>query len=248
VVIDLPKEFGALVAKYKLDFLAKGVLDNRNNVWSLGTDTKVISTIFELFARPLVHEIAAKYGYTVQESSSQTIYPDFTLMKTKSAKDKIAIDVKTTYRRSGPAGIGFTLGSYTSFLRNNTKNIEFTYDEYVEHWVLGFVYTRNATAFEVRPLKEQAKINLPYTNVEWFAQEKYRIAGESPGSGNTTNIASIRSNSIAEFVSGNGPFAPHGEAVFKEYWANYGKVKDSREFRNVEEFLAWKKSLLRNQK
>jgi flavorubredoxin len=65
----------------------------------------------------LIREIASKHGYQVEESP-QTIYPDFTLLKSQKDKNKIAIDIKTTYRRGANKSFVYTLGSYTSFLRN----------------------------------------------------------------------------------------------------------------------------------
>jgi hypothetical protein len=218
------------------------MLSADDRVFPLGTDTKVLSTVFELFTRPLILDIATATGFGVEEAL-QTIYPDFTLLRRRSDPRKIAIDVKSTYRR--PA-IQFTLGSYTSFLRNNTKNILYPYDQYEQHWILGFVYSRRepGTAAIV-PLAERRATEAPYTDVSWFAQEKYRIAGEAPGSGNTANIGSIRSDNLDDFIHGRGPFAEHGEDVFREYWANYGKVAAGREYRSVKEYLEWKRRTTR---
>ena len=63
----------------------------------------------------------------------------------ESDNQKIAVDVKTTYRRFTAGGTwkaGFTLGSYTSFMRRNTKNIVFPYERYAKHYIIGFIYTR----------------------------------------------------------------------------------------------------------
>src|SRR5205085_6866269 len=119
---------------------------------------------------------------------AQTVYPDFTLMTAEDDKAKIAVDVKTTYRRAN--GMFFyTLGSYTSFLRNNTKNILFPYSTYTRHWIIGFVYSRvpQPEAATI-PLADREKVLSPYKDVECFIQEKYKISGFRPGSGNTTNI------------------------------------------------------------
>jgi hypothetical protein len=210
---DLRKEFAAAVARHKVNFYARGMLTSDDRVLPLGTDTKVLSTVFELLTRPLVVEIAKTHGYAVLEAP-QTIYPDFTLLRGKNEKNKIAIDIKTTYRRPD---IVFTLGSYTSFLRNNTKNILFPYDHYVRHWIVGFVYTRvNDVGTDIASLDQRNAINAPYKDVEWFVQEKYKIASGLPGSGTTTNIGSIRTPKIADFVAGEGPFAEMGEEGFRE--------------------------------
>lgn len=237
--MNLPKEFQEVVEESGVDFMVRGMLSQDDKVFPLGTDTKVLSTVFELYARPLVQDIAEKHGYTVEEAK-QTIYPDFTLLKGKNDHDKIAIDIKTTYRRPQ---IIFTLGSYTSFLRNNTKNILYPYDHYVEHWILGFVYTRdNSVATDIYSLDKRDELIAPYKEVEWFAQEKYKIAGEQPGSGNTTNVGSIRTTNIEDFRQGNGPFANHGEAVFRDYWRNFGKTAAVRSYNDLQGYFRWKRN------
>jgi hypothetical protein len=50
-------------------------------------------------------------------------------------------------------------------------------------------------------------------------QEKYRIASDRPGSGNTKNIGSVLE--IDKFMNGSGPFASLGEDVFDDYWMHY---------------------------
>ena len=76
-------------------------------------------------------------------------------------------------------------------------------------------------------------------------QEKWEIAGEKPGSGNTKNIGS--SKKLPELREGNGSFAKHGEEVFNDYWMNFltndmAKAIDScQPYNNIEEYLQWKK-------
>ncbi|HEY2956447.1 MAG TPA: type II restriction endonuclease [Candidatus Eisenbacteria bacterium] len=236
--MDLRQAFRDAVRGNNVDFMVRGMLSADDRVFPLGTDTKVLSTVFELFTRPLMEEIAHTHGYHVEEAK-QTIYPDFTLLRDAADRAKIAVDVKTTYRRPD---IVFTLGSYTSFLRNNTKNILYPYDQYGSHWIIGFVYGRTREApTDIYPLNERAQIVAPYEELTWFVQEKYKIAGESPGSGNTANIGSVRTRRIEDFHEGRGPFARHGEAVFRDYWANYGRTPATRPYRSVAEYLAWKR-------
>lgn len=238
--MDVPREVAEAVGRNEVDFMVLGLLSADDRVFPLGTDTKVLSTVFELFVRPLIHEIAEAHGYRVEEAL-QTIYPDFTLLRDSRDREKIAVDVKTTYRRRT---ISFTLGSYTSFLRNNTKNILYPYDTYGEHWIIGFVYGREARpSTDIHLLRDRSQAVIPYKNLEWFVQEKYKIAGESPGSGNTANIGSIKRFDLTDFVLGTGPFAPHGEAVFRDYWANYGRNASGRAYRNLTEYFGWKRSL-----
>ena len=104
-----------------------GVVDRKARVYPLGSDTKVISTLFEIVARQAVVSYAESTGMRLIEPTKQNHYPDFTLMHNEEDREKIALDVKTTYPREGQSRFGYTLGSYTSYIRPNTegKNIVF---------------------------------------------------------------------------------------------------------------------------
>lgn len=215
-----------------------GIIDQSGCVYPLGADTKVLSTIFELVSRPAVYAAAKTLGYEVLEPTVQNHYPDFTLHKGVKDGGKIALDVKTTYRMKDNDKFGYTLGGYTSFIRSEGKNIVFPFSQYTEHWVIGFVYNRiaekKAGAEHRYDVGQIADIPLPFTNVEVFVEEKWRIASDRAGSGNTTNIGSIF-GTIDDFRQGNGPFS--SEAEFLEYWRLYGRTKGDRtDFSNIEEF------------
>lgn len=91
----------------------------------------------------------------------------------------------------------------------------------IEHWIIGFVYTRNPECenVEIKRIIDAGNLQTPYMDIEYFVQEKHRIAGTVPGSGNTTNIGSIRSNNIDDFRNGTGGFPTIEE--FEEFWRNY---------------------------
>ncbi|MFH1734937.1 MAG: type II restriction endonuclease, partial [bacterium] len=114
-------------------------------------------------------------------------------------------------------------GSYRSFLRDpeGKRSILYPYKEYVKHWVIGFLYSRNPNCekTEIKEIMEASNLQSPYEDIEFFVQEKYKIAGKKPGSGNTTNIGSIGSNKIKTFQEGNGVFKTMKE--FEDYWRNY---------------------------
>lgn len=136
----------------------------------------------------------------------------------------------------------FTLGSYASFLRNLTKNIQYDYRAHAGHYVMGFVYTRNDNSEEglVKDHADREEVPPPYEDVEYFVSEKYEIAGVTPGSWNTENIGSFRTNDIEDLRDGNGPFAEHGEDLFEEYWRNHGRYREEDEFSSLEEFFEWR--------
>ena len=130
----------------KQNFEAYGMLDSQNRIHTFGTDSKIIGRIFEMFTQPVLQEIANENGYVLKTLESQTVYPDFILMKDEASKEKIAIDVKTTYIDKDTSSLKFTLGSFGSYMRNNTKNIEYLYTDYAKHYVIGFIYERNGNA------------------------------------------------------------------------------------------------------
>jgi hypothetical protein len=237
---EFKEEFYQLYNKYKINWEVYGFLSRDDKIYAIGSDTKVLSTVFELLCAPLIREIASKYGYQIEESP-QTIYPDFTLLKSRDSKNKIAIDIKTTYRRGVDKSFVYTLGSYTSFLRNNTKNILYPYDTYKHHWVIGFLYSRrdNTNQSFVIPFDERGKIVSSYGEVEFFIQEKYKIVGERPASGNTTNIGSSPAKSVKELAEGKGPFAKLGKETCDEYWRNFDKNAKKRKYTLVEEYIKW---------
>ena len=82
---------------------------------------------------------------------------------------------------------------------------------------------------------------------EFLLQEKWRIATDRPGSGNTKNIGSV--NIIDDLVNGNGVFASLGKNTFDQYWMNYltqdmARAIDSDvPYRNIDEYLKWRSSM-----
>ena len=59
-------------------------------------------------------------------------------------------------------------------------------------------------------------------NIDFFFVEKWKIASDISGSGNTANIGSI--TNISDLKQGNGIFSKYGEEMFDDYWMNYGKI------------------------
>lgn len=221
---------------------AYGILDSDNKIHTLGTDSKIIGRIFEMFTQPVLAEIAEAHRMILKTPASQTVYPDFILMESEASTEKIAIDIKTTYVDSDQSTIKFTLGSFGSYMRNNTKNIEYKYTDYVRHYVIGFVYRRNDAAQESRVYEYDKKddITFPYYDVRYFIQEKYKIAGDKPGSGNTENLGSFSTKNFDDLKEGRGPFSELGADAFDLYWKYYPKYRAaSKEYTSLEEFLRW---------
>ncbi len=236
-------EFYSEMKKINLDVY--GILDANNEIRTLGTDSKIIGRIFEMFVQPILEKIAKKHNLILKTPESQTVYPDFILMENEDSHRKIAIDVKTTYVDDDDSYIKFALGSFGSYMRNNTKNIEYKYTDYAKHYVIGFVYKRNGRAQESQVFSYDRKgsIVCPYKDVKYFIQEKYKIAGDKPGSGNTENIGSISSKKFLDFVEGNGPFASLGNNIYDIYWKYYPKYRSvETTYNSIDEFLVWFKN------
>lgn len=219
-----------------------GILDTSDKIHTLGTDSKIIGRIFEMYAQLVLENIAKRHGMILTTPKSQTVYPDFIMMSSEFSKEKIAIDIKSTYISSDQSAIKFTLGSYGSYMRNNTKNIEYRYTDYSKHYIIGFIYKRNGKAqeSEVYNYSDREKIEFPFYDVKYFIQEKYRIAGDRPGSGNTENIGSISTKIFSDFKSGKGPFADLGVDVFDIYWKYYPKYRSNEKaYTSLKEFVEW---------
>ncbi|MDO9070175.1 MAG: type II restriction endonuclease, partial [Deltaproteobacteria bacterium] len=131
--------------------------------------------------------------------------------------------------------------------RQSNKNITFPYEQYGAHFVLGVIYSRRQDAVDERRIHSLDNLQDIISVVKDFTflfQEKWRIAGELPGSGNTKNIGSVRN--ITDLTEGRGPFAPYGQEVFDDYWMNYltadmARAIDSNiPFKNLREYLNWR--------
>lgn len=70
------------------NFEAYGILDSNNKIHTLGTDSKIIGRIFEMFSQPVLEEIATENGYILKTPESQTVYPDFIMMTSENSNEK----------------------------------------------------------------------------------------------------------------------------------------------------------------
>lgn len=207
-----------------------GFINKDKEIFAFGNDSKIIGRLFEVIATDALLKASEELGYKLEETVEQTVYPDFYFIKPNGRR--IAIDIKTTYRKfysnGNVAKFSFTGGSFTSFMRNGTKNIAGHYKDYDSHYIIGVLYSReeNPTVGKTT-LNNLHKIIPAYKRPEVFIQEKYRICGDKKGSGNTDNIGTIKSSSIEPFVFGAGPFAFMGPDAFHQYWTNHPRYKDS---------------------
>lgn len=245
--LDFIKQFNEKLEEKAIDWEVSALVSPDGKLFSLGSDSKLIGRIFELISYNILQEIADENGWILHPSEAQTIYPDFTLMRSEEDKEKIAVDIKTTYRKflknGKTSGYVFTLGSFNSYMRDGTKNISYPYKEYAKHYVIGFVYTRNENASEGQmfALGDLDKLPVPYKDVEVFVQEKYKISGEKQGSGNTENIGSFKTNKMEYLVNGEGPFSELGIDVYEDYWAGYKKYRGEASYTSLDRYFEIRK-------
>lgn len=226
----------------------RGILNHEDRILPFGNDSKIIGRIFEIIIEPILKKAAEELNYEFGAAEQQTIYPDF-WFKNPDNKRLIGIDIKSTYRKIMSNGtlapFNFTLGAYSSFLRNGTKNIHGNYADYDAHYVIGFLYSRTVKPTDtITELANSSNIVCPYSNVEYFIQEKYKIGGQSKGSGNTNNISTFKSNNIEDFRSGYSYFTSLGKEAFENYWKSYPLYQDSKEtkeslYHNLETYFQW---------
>lgn len=250
----------------------KGFIDIYKNIYTISSDTKIVSKILEIHLFPKILQFAEENNYSIVLAESQNWYPDLSFVNKENANIKFAVDIKTTYRDPDFPGHvnGFTLGSHGTYFkeRTSTKNIQFPYGEYLGHFCLGIIYSRidgkdldETEIINVKELDDEinksCKIgHRKVTKVEslrsiasvikdfqFFACEKWQLASDRQGSGNTANIGSI--TYIDDIFTGNGVFAKLGEDWFDEYWMNYGLTTMKRKrktitIRRLEDFIDFK--------
>jgi len=208
----------------------KGFIDVFQNIYTISSDTKIISKILEIHLFPKIMEFAQMHGYKIVLAEHQNYYPDISFVKIGDENIKFAVDFKTTYRNPKKPFLcnGFTLGSHGKYFedRLSTKNIQFPYSEYAGHFCLGIIYNRTGAAFidetKKYKIKELDSISSVVRGFKFFVTEKWKIASDKSGSGNTENIGSI--NNISDISNGNGMFSKLGESWFDDYWMNYNKI------------------------
>ncbi|HDR06577.1 MAG TPA: restriction endonuclease, partial [Candidatus Coatesbacteria bacterium] len=177
----------------------KGFIDVLRNVYTISADTKIVSKVLEIHLFPVLLKFAEDNNFIIVPAKHQNYYPDFSFISADDDTIKFAVDLKTTYRLPDKPGFcnGFTLGSHGSYFvkRDARKNIQFPYSSYLGHFCLGIIYTRTEPAdideTKIHPVTALHSIVSVIKDIQFFACEKWEIASDSQGSGNTANIGSI---------------------------------------------------------
>jgi len=309
----IPELTKALTIPNSTDWTVKGFIDYYKNIYSISTDTKVVSKVIELMIFPKFLEFAQRNDLQLKLSPHQNYYPDIIFIDEDGKK--YAVDLKSTYRATVTKVNGMTLGAFTGYFRNreSSKNTLYPYGEYHKHYVFGIIYSRTdisnieeyLSTLKIKSTIKLKKIIINYINentsenwdkiineisqdieltnenknivdsylinetktynldnfteiqsvvknFDFFIQEKWKIALDRPGSGNTKNIGS--EVEISKLKSGNGlfkrKFGNNGKKVFDNYWMNYetkdmakSVERDTPKFKNIETYSKWVESL-----
>lgn len=93
------------------EWTVKGFIDIYKNIYTISSDTKIVSKILEIHIFPQILAFAESIGYKIILAEKQNWYPDLTFVNKKNEDVKFALDIKTTFRRNHKTA-GFTLGSH----------------------------------------------------------------------------------------------------------------------------------------
>ncbi len=226
----------------------KGFIDIDKKIFTISTDTKLVSKILELHVFPKILKFAEDNGFNLILPSSQNYYPDLTFEYRTNTNIKYAVDIKTTFIRENSRNYcDFTLGSHGAYFedRNSTKNIQFPYNRYKGHFVLGIVYNQRTDIDEIKSyeMKDLSKIISAINNLKFFFIEKWKIATDRQGSGNTANIGGLLRQE-SDMENGNGIFG--NEEEFDDFWINYNKISiidkngNNKKIKRIEELRKYR--------
>jgi hypothetical protein len=179
-------------------------INNDGVNYKLGNDSKIISKIYELIIIEKLKYLLDEKGFKYVENDIQNKYPDFIIISKIQKEKYYAVDIKSTYLKTETAINGFTLGTYKGYFKNkeSMKSIVKPYNNFTKHFCVCVIYTRDG-------------IKIPVNHI--FVREKWEIARNGTGSGNTCNIGSIK---LLSDLLANKPYFS-SEDEFNTFWLNY---------------------------
>jgi len=213
-MIDIKTDLEEALTGFKWEVI--GLLLENHRVIDVPSDSRAISAIFEQLVIERIKPLADKYDCILEEGGGRE-YPDITLRDIPGMKGKIAIDIKTSRKKSPTTIGGFTIGTYLGYFRTPSQKvgtIRHPYGDYTQHWIVGLCYNFETYEKQVADVVEK---RFRITDIDVIVQEKWRIASRQTGSGTTKHMRSI--TNIEDLRLGRGEFASQEE--FLEYWRNY---------------------------
>jgi hypothetical protein len=127
------KEFSESLTNYVStnsgDWKVKGFIDTDESIFTISSDSKIVSKILEIQLFPKFKEFADEINFEIVLAEKQNWYPDLSFVSKTDPSIKFSVDIKTTYRLDEYDGFcnGFTLGSHGEYFRNrsSTKTYNF---------------------------------------------------------------------------------------------------------------------------
>lgn len=87
---------------------------------------------------------------------------------------------------------------------------------------LGESKLKDTTSITIVSKDRITDINSVIKDLKFYFVEKWKIASDGQGSGNTSNIESTKTED--NLLKENGVFYLLGEEVFDDYWKNYDSI------------------------
>jgi hypothetical protein len=72
------------------EWAVKGFIDVYKNIYTISSDTKIVSKILEIHIFPLIIQFAEQVGYNIILAEHQNYYPDLTFVNKKDESIKFA--------------------------------------------------------------------------------------------------------------------------------------------------------------
>jgi hypothetical protein len=179
-------------------------ISNNGINYKLGNDSKIISKIYEIIIIDKLKGLLDTKGYKYIENEIQNKYPDFIIISKIQEEKFYAVDIKSSYLKTEKKINGFTLGTYKGYFKNRDSlcSIVKPYNNFIKHFCICIIYLRTG-------------IKIPVKHI--IVKEKWEIARNVAGSGNTCNIGSIK---LLSDLLGNKPYF-NNEDEFNTFWLSY---------------------------
>jgi len=92
---ELVQSLGSYVSTKDGQWTIKGFIDTYKNIYTISSDTKVVSKILEIHLFPRMLDFAERNGYVIVLPDHQNYYPDLSFVNVKDEQIKFAVDFKT---------------------------------------------------------------------------------------------------------------------------------------------------------
>jgi len=177
---------------------------NNGVSYPLGNDSKIVSKIYEIIIIDKLKGLLEAQDYKYIENDIQNKYPDFIIISKIQEEKFYAVDIKSSYMKTKTEINGFTLGTYKGYFKNRDSMVSIVkpYNHFIKHFCICVIYSRIGETIPVNHI---------------IVKEKWEIARNGTGSGNTCNIGSVK---LLTDLLDNKPYFK-SENEFNTFWLNY---------------------------